>query len=106
MVLASFQVEDNLEKARFFQETLLLANTNMKVILDILSMTLNNRDVQFVKKELIWRLYTLTKTLPTTKQLEIIDKKEFAKAIIEQNIEIFVVYVTSLYLGQITIHLA
>ena len=52
MVLASFQVEDKLRRARFFQETFLLANISAEVVLGMLFLTLNNADVQFVEKEL------------------------------------------------------
>ena len=52
MVLADFHMEDKLGKARFFQETFLLANIDAEVVLSMPFLTLNNADVQFVKKEL------------------------------------------------------
>ena len=52
MVLADFQVEDKLGKARFFQETFLLANISTEVVLGMPFLSLNNADVQFVEKEL------------------------------------------------------
>ena len=45
IVLASFQVEDKLKKTRFFQETFLLANLNIKVVLEILFLTLSNANI-------------------------------------------------------------
>ena len=45
MVLANFQVEDKLEKTWFFQETFLLANINIKVVLGILFLTFSNVDI-------------------------------------------------------------
>ena len=69
-------------------------------------LTLSNADMQFTEKELIWRLYTVAEALPTTKQVEIIDKKEFTKAALDKNIEAFVVHVTSLILTLMLIHLA
>ena len=45
MVLADFQVEDKLGKARFFQETFLLANISAEVALGMLFLILNNVDV-------------------------------------------------------------
>ena len=98
MVLASFQVEDKLGRARFFQETFLLANISAEVVLGMPFLTLSNADVQFVEKELTWRSYTTAKALPTTKQVEIINKKEFAKAALDEKSEIFVVHVASLNL--------
>ena len=52
MVLASFQVENKLGRARFFQETFLLADISMKIVLSMPFLTLSNADVQFVEKEL------------------------------------------------------
>ena len=99
MVLASFQVEDKLGRARFFQETFLLANISAEVVLGMPFLTLSNADVQFVEKELTWRSYTTVKALPTTKRVELINKKEFAKAALDENFETFVVHVAFLNLA-------
>ena len=56
------------------------------------------------RKELTWRSYTVAEALPTTKRVEIIDKKEFAKAALDENVEAFVVHVTSLSLNSMPIH--
>ena len=108
MVLASFQVEDKLEKARFFQETFLLANINMEVVLGILFLILSNADIQFTKKELTQKTYTIAETLPTTKQVEFIDKKKFAKEALDAESKTFVIYVAALkvLLSEITIYLS
>ena len=98
MVLASFQVEDKLGKIRFFQETFLLTDISTGVVLGMFFLTLSNADVQFVKEELTWRTYTTAKALPTTKRVELIDKKEFAKAALDKNFETFVIHVASLNL--------
>ena len=98
MVLASFQVEDKLGRIQFFQETFLLANISTGLVLGMPSLILSNPDVQFVEKKLTWRTYTTTKALPTTKRVELIDKKEFAKTALDENSETFVVYVASLNL--------
>ena len=47
MVLASFQVEDKLERPRFFQKTFLLADLSMKVVLEMLFLILSNVNIQF-----------------------------------------------------------
>ena len=98
MVLADFQVEDKLERVRFFQESFLLADISTEVVLGMPFLTLSNADVQFVKKELTWRSYTTAKALPTTKRVELINKKEFAKAALDENSETFVIHVASLSL--------
>ena len=60
--------------------------------------SLSNADVQFIEKELTWRPYTTTKALPTTKRVELINKKEFAKAVLDEKSETFVVYMAALNL--------
>lgn len=45
MIIASFQVEDKLEKARFSQKTFLLAEISMEVILKMLFFTFNNASI-------------------------------------------------------------
>ena len=52
MALANFRVEDKLRRARFFQETFLLADISAKVVLSMLFLTFSYTDVQFIEKEL------------------------------------------------------
>ena len=52
MVIAAFQVVNKLDCSQFFQETFLLANISMKVVLGMPFFTFSNADVQFVEKEL------------------------------------------------------
>ena len=104
IVLASFQIEDTLGRARFFQKTFLLADISVEVVLRMFFLTFSNADIQFAKKKLTWRFYTIAKALPTTKQVEIINKKEFARATLDENVEAFLVYVTSLSLNLMSIH--
>ena len=68
----------------------------MEVILEMPFFTISNSDIQFTGKELIWRSYTIKKTLSTNQKVELIHKKEFAKAALDENVEAFVVYVASL----------
>ena len=96
MVIAGFQVEDKLGRARFFQESFLLAETSMEVVLGMPFLTLSNADIQFAEKKLTWRSYTAAEALPTTKRVELIDKREFAKAVLDKEFETFVVYIIAL----------
>ena len=96
IVLASFQVEDKLEKPWFFQKTFLLVDFSIKVVLEILFLTFSNADIKFAQKEFIWRFYTIAETLSTIKQVKIIDRKEFAKAALHEHVEVFVVHMISL----------
>ena len=98
MVLASFQMEDKLRKVRFFQETFLLADISAEIVLGMPFLTLSNANIQFVKKKLTWRSYTTAETLPTTKWVELINKKEFAKTALDEKSEIFVIHVAFLNL--------
>ena len=45
MVLANFQIEDKLGKTRFFQETFLLIDINVEVVLSMSFLTLSNIDI-------------------------------------------------------------
>ena len=74
------------------------------MVLGIPFLTLNNANIQFAQKKLSWRSYTTAKALPITKRVEIIDRKEFAKAALDEHVEAFVVYVTSLSLNSMLIH--
>ena len=105
MVIAGFQVINKLRRAQFFQETFLLANNIMEVVPGMLFLTLSNVNIQFAEKKLIWRTYTTGDALPTTQRVEFIEKKEFAKAALDENIKAFVVHMSSLSLGsKMTIH--
>ena len=73
MVIAAFQIVDKLGRSRFFQETFLLADISMEVVLGMPFLSFSNADVQFAEKELTWKTYTTEEALPTTRQVEIID---------------------------------
>ena len=62
----------------------------MEVVLGMLFLTLSNSNIQFAEKKLTWRSYTAKEALPTTRKVELIDKKEFAKAALNENIKAFV----------------
>lgn len=69
-------------------------------------MTVGKVDIQFAEKKLIWRSYNTNKTLPTTKQLELINKKMFAKIALDKELETLVIYVVTkkAFLAEMTIH--
>ena len=75
----------------------------MEVVLGMPFLILSNANIQFAEKKLAWRTYTTEKALPTTHQVEIINQKEFAKAALNENLEAFVVHVSSLE-SRISIH--
>lgn len=53
IVIADFQVQDKLERAKFFQKTFLVTYTNMKVIFRMFFLTFSNANVGFLNRELI-----------------------------------------------------
>ncbi len=59
-------------------------------------LALSNADFQFGVEELTWRSYTAAEALPTTNWVELIDKREFAKAALDGNSKTFVVHVATL----------
>ena len=67
IVIAAYYILNKLSYFQFFQETFLLANIGIKIVLGMLFPTLNNTDVQVAKKKLIWKIYTTKKALPTTR---------------------------------------
>ena len=77
----------------------------MQLVLSMPFFNLSNANIQFAEKELTWRSYTTEETLSTTRQVEIIDGKKSAKAVLKENIKAFVVHIS--FIGsKITIHSA
>ena len=82
----------------------------MEKVLGMAFFPFSNVDIQFANKELTWRSYTTVEVLPITKPVELIDKKEFAKATLDEESKTFVVHIAALKAllksAKITIHLA
>lgn len=84
----------------------MLANSNINIALDIIFLSFNNVNIEFAEvRKLILKSYTTTETLPITSWVEIINKKEFAKAVIFNNFETFVVYISILKITELLFHL-
>ncbi len=99
MALARFSLQNSLGRIWFFEETFLLTNTSMEVILVMPFLSFSNADVKFAELgKLTGRSYTTAEALPTTSWVKLIDKKEFAKAALDGNSETFVVHVAALEL--------
>lgn len=98
LVLAKFLIQDSLRKVRFFKKTFLLKNISIKMVLRMSFLSLSNVDVKFVEKSkiLTQRFYIAIEALPTTSRVELIDKGEFAKAVLDENSKTFIVYVSAL----------
>ncbi len=97
MASARFLIQDSLGKVRFFEETFLLADTSIEVVLGMPFLSLSNVNVEFAELgKLTWRTYIVAEALPTTSRVELINKREFAKAALDENSETFVVHVSAL----------
>lgn len=74
-------------------------------MLEISFLTFSNTKVLFTERELIWRFYITFETWPTTKRIELIKKKKFAKVAIVKNVKVFIVHVTFLSLSATTMQI-
>lgn len=104
IVLASFQIENKFERARFFHKTFLLTDISIEVVLGMLFWTLSNVNIQFAKRKLTKSFYTIAKALPTIIRVELINKKKFAKAALDAKSKTFEIYVAKLQAPEITIY--
>ena len=59
----------------------------------------SNADVQFNKREFIWILYITAKIFLTTQKVKLIDREDFAKAELDENIKTFMVHISFLSMG-------
>lgn len=59
-------------------------------------LSLGNTEIDFDTKDFIQRLYTIIETLPSTSRVELINKKEFAKVVLDENSKTVVVHVMAL----------
>ncbi len=80
----------------------MLADISIKMILGMPFLALSNADFQFSAEELTWRTYSITEALPTTSRVDLINRREFAKAALDESSETLVVHVATL--EAMTIH--
>ena len=85
---------------KFFKEIFLVANISPKVVFEMSFLTLSDADIDFLDRELRWRIYTIEKTLPTIEPVELVEKKEFAAVVLDLEYNTFVIHVTFLTLSQ------
>ena len=92
MMITNFQVEDKGNRSRLFQETFLVADTKFELILGMCFLKLSNTDLSFGEETLTWKSYTTNKALPTTKQDQLVDPKEFVITVLDADSKTFVVH--------------
>ena len=73
-----------------------MANVSLNVVLKMLLFILSSANINFLKRELWWRSYTIEEVFSTIKQVKLVRKKEFVAAAFDSGHEAFVVYVASL----------
>ncbi len=96
MVVSTFSVLDKDRRERFFEESFLLSDVSLDILLGIPFLIMSNADVDFQARDLQWRSYTTGEVLPTTRRVELIRKKEFAVAACDPKHEAFVVHIAAL----------
>ena len=106
MTIAAFSIQDGLGKTRFLEETFMLVDTSMDVVLVIPFLFLSNAYVQLDTRNLTCRTYSTLEALSTTRRVELIDKYEFARADLDKNSKTFVVHVTALEASELAILLS
>ena len=86
-------MEDKSGRPRFLQEIFLVADTKFEVILGMLFLKISNANVAFGEGTLTWKSYIINKALPTTKQVQLVDPKEFVIAAFNADSKTFIVHV-------------
>ncbi len=97
IVSTSFSLQNSLGRVQFFEKTFLPADISIKVVLGMLFISLSNTNIEFAELEkLTWRSYTVAEALLTISRVELISKREFAKAALDENSKTFVLHVLAL----------
>lgn len=73
----------------------MFAKTRIEVVLEMPFLIFANADIRFAKRMLVWRSYTAAEALLTTKRVELIKKKEFVAAALNEDKKTFAVHVAS-----------
>lgn len=93
MVIVLFQADNKDRKFRFFEEIFLQAEISINITFKMLFLVLNNVELNFNNRVLRWRSYIAIIAFPTTRQVELIRKKEFTTASLYPKDNTFVFYV-------------
>lgn len=96
MIVTNFFLQNKYGRNWSFEETFLVTNTKMEVVLGMFFLSLSDVDVRFGEKELEWRKYIITKALLTKKRIKFVNYKEFAIITLYPKKEVFVIHVTLL----------
>ena len=83
-------------KEKFFEESFLLADVKPDIVLRMPFLIMINADVNFQARDLQRRSYPTEDILPTTRWVELIEKKEFAAIALNPEHKTFIIYVATL----------
>lgn len=73
-----------------------MADFSRKIIFQIPFLSFSNANFEFDAKKFTWRLYTTIDALSTVIRVELINKHEFVEVVVDENSDIFVIYVVVL----------
>ena len=62
----------------------------MEIVLEMFFLAFSNINFQYYVDKLIWRFYIVVEILPTTSWVKLIDKKKFAKLVLNENFRTFI----------------
>ena len=96
IVVAAFLVTDQIDRIRFFEETFVVTNISPDLVFGMSFFILSGADINFLKKNLWWRFYTIKKAFLIAKRIEVVEKRELAVVVLDLGYEIFVVYIAFL----------
>ena len=83
------------DRKRFPKESFLWADVKPETILGTLFLTMSNANINFQAWDLQWRFYTIENVFLTTRQIELIEKKEFVAAALDLEYKTFIIYVAA-----------
>ena len=84
------------KRSCFFEDTFLLADIRIDIVLKILFFTLSNIEIDFVNCYIHSKTFTIAKILLTIKQVKLIRIKVFSAITLDQEHKVFVIHLTSI----------
>ncbi len=96
MIVSTFSVLNKDGKERIFEESFLLADVKPDIVFAIPFLIMSNIDIDFQAWDLQWKSYTSRNVFPTTRQVELIGKKEFVATALDPEYETFIVHIAAL----------
>lgn len=93
-----------MDKIWFFAKSFMFADISIDLIIEMLLLAFCNTDIQFNTQYFTWKFYSIAKTLPTARPIELINKHKLAKSALDKNSEMFILDITALKTLKPAIH--